>query len=230
MRGDGSACGVVGLVTRATNVSLMTDSQCRVNRWHRYGKDRLYVTKPDGRKIGWWDLIADQGHPESPHLDTALLEAVTSWRASPPDAPNQRPTHAAYLATQRSSSPATGLPAEHADESGPAPALGWDDLAATRPGAAARCQARAAKEAAPVRTFLARALGIHSEERAWRRLRSMRLRVGPPPGVRDQARRATRLIGGSPRRILTRASTDQQCGRPPRLLRKEKTARGLREG
>ena len=24
-----------------------------VNRWRRYGKDRLYVAQPDGAKIGW---------------------------------------------------------------------------------------------------------------------------------------------------------------------------------
>lgn len=45
---------------------------------------------------------------------------------------------------------------------------GWSDLAANRPGAAARKHAVALKESAPVRTLLARMLGIHTDERAWR--------------------------------------------------------------
>jgi hypothetical protein len=44
----------------------------------------------------------------------------------------------------------------------------WTDLAATRAGAAAREQALALKQAAPVKTFLARALGVKTDERAWR--------------------------------------------------------------
>jgi len=44
----------------------------------------------------------------------------------------------------------------------------WGDLAANTPGAQAREQARAAREAAPVKTVLARLLGVHTDERAWR--------------------------------------------------------------
>lgn len=44
----------------------------------------------------------------------------------------------------------------------------WTDLAAIRAGAAAREQALALKQAAPVKTFLARALGVKTDERAWR--------------------------------------------------------------
>lgn len=42
------------------------------------------------------------------------------------------------------------------------------DLADSRPGAAARARARAARDAAPAKTFFARLLGVHTEERAWR--------------------------------------------------------------
>jgi hypothetical protein len=42
------------------------------------------------------------------------------------------------------------------------------DLAANKPGQAAREQALAAKQAAPVKTALARVLGVHTDERAWR--------------------------------------------------------------
>lgn len=44
----------------------------------------------------------------------------------------------------------------------------WADLAATRAGAAAREQALALKQAAPVKTFIARVLGVKTDERAWR--------------------------------------------------------------
>ena len=44
----------------------------------------------------------------------------------------------------------------------------WIDLATNQAGAEAREQAVAAKDAAPVRTLFARALGVHTDERAWR--------------------------------------------------------------
>ena len=44
----------------------------------------------------------------------------------------------------------------------------YEDLAARRAGAEAREQAVALREAAPVRTFLARVLMVHTDERAWR--------------------------------------------------------------
>ena len=42
----------------------------------------------------------------------------------------------------------------------------WLDLATNEPGAAAREQAVAAKDAAPVRALLARVLSVHADERA----------------------------------------------------------------
>jgi len=47
-------------------------------RWRRHGKDRLYVARADGRKVGYWDLISDEGHPESPDQADLLLAAVTT--------------------------------------------------------------------------------------------------------------------------------------------------------
>ena len=52
-----------------------------VNRWRRYGKDRLYVMHADESKIGWWDLTTDEGHPESPEDLAALTAAVERWKA-----------------------------------------------------------------------------------------------------------------------------------------------------
>lgn len=48
------------------------------------------------------------------------------------------------------------------------PAQDWTDLSLNRAGAEAREQAQAARDAAPVKTVLARVLGVHTDERAWR--------------------------------------------------------------
>ena len=53
-------------------------------------------------------------------------------------------------------------------ESISAPVVHDLDLALHRPGQLVREQAMAAREAAPVRSVLARLLGVHTEERAWR--------------------------------------------------------------
>ncbi len=51
---------------------------------------------------------------------------------------------------------------------GEAPAPSWTDLSLNRPGQAAREQAVAHRQAAPVKTLLARVLRVHTDERAWR--------------------------------------------------------------
>jgi len=50
-------------------------------RWRRHGKDRLYVARADGSKVGYWDLLTDEAHPETPDLADLLAAAVTtsSW-------------------------------------------------------------------------------------------------------------------------------------------------------
>lgn len=44
----------------------------------------------------------------------------------------------------------------------------WRDLAANQPGQELREKALELRRAAPVKTFIARALGVHAQERAWR--------------------------------------------------------------
>ena len=122
-------------------------SQPTVTRWRRFGHDRVYVERPDGAKVGWWDLMTDCGHAESPELLADLEDAVRTWRSK------------------------AGGGAETGDAApGPVPTerAAWTDLAEHRPGAAVRAQAVAAREAAPVRSTLARVLRVHTQERAWR--------------------------------------------------------------
>ena len=50
-----------------------------IARWRKYGKDRLYVTLADGTKIGYWDLVTDEPHPEKPELAGILERAYVRW-------------------------------------------------------------------------------------------------------------------------------------------------------
>src|SRR5680860_22366 len=166
----------------------MSEQCVVVNRWRRYGKDRLYVTQPDETKVGWWDLTTGQGYPESSADLPALLAAVEQWnteqvadaddldtstaRSDVPD-----PTPPGVLADLPTAVPVPDFPAPADATTALVAAPGndavpvarpWIDLTTNRAGTEAREQALAAREAAPVKTFLARALGVHTDERAWR--------------------------------------------------------------
>jgi hypothetical protein len=150
-------------------------SPVEVNRWRRYGHDRLYVTRADETQVGWWDLATDEPHPATPDDLAALVDAVASWRDE--RAPvvstgstvltEQADPAVAEMVAIPEPEPAvpTAPPVPETPASAERP---WIDLATNEPGAEAREQAHAAKDAAPVRTFLARALGFHTDERAWR--------------------------------------------------------------
>ncbi|GAA2147117.1 NERD domain-containing protein [Nocardioides koreensis] len=140
-----------------------------ITRWRRYGKDRLYVGRADGTKVGWWDLQADDGHPESEEYAAELGEAVRRWRAGiESDESTDAPAGMVPVMMVQEVAPAPEpLPEAPAVE--PArPARPWLDLATNVAGEAAREQALAAKEAAPVRTLVARVMRVHTDERAWR--------------------------------------------------------------
>ena len=148
-----------------------------VTRWKRYGKDRVYVTGVEGRPVGWWDLVAMQGHPESADLAAALDGAVSAWLAVEGQTTNIAMAQGvAEPALTAQVSVVVSLPSAGAEPSvelipGPAPRASAGhpvDLSLNRAGAMAREQAHALKQAAPVRTWLARALGVRSDERAWR--------------------------------------------------------------
>jgi len=157
-----------------------------VNRWRRYGKDRLYVETPDGTKVGFWDLVADSGKAESPEQEAALLAAVADWKSSSrlakaatattPVVATDGTTEAPSLAAAAPRAPEAPSPhavdchdAVSAAPSQPVePMRPWVDLATNAAGTEARERAQAARDSAPVKTALARVLGIHTNERAWR--------------------------------------------------------------
>jgi hypothetical protein len=137
----------------------MSEPTLVVTRWKRYGKDRLYVTGPDGVKIGWWDLLTDEAHPTAPEHRDALTSAVQVWEAGKrTSTPEARTAPESETPPPPQPTPPTTAVAERP----------WVDLATNAPGAAAREQALSARDAAPVRNLLARAIGVHTDERAWR--------------------------------------------------------------
>ena len=58
-----------------------------IARWRKYGNDRLYVALADGTKVGYWDLVTDEAHPESAALGALLEGAHEAWLHSRDQAP-----------------------------------------------------------------------------------------------------------------------------------------------
>ncbi|HWL37650.1 MAG TPA: nuclease-related domain-containing protein [Frankiaceae bacterium] len=108
--------------------------------WRRYGHDRVYVQRA-GERLGYLDRTTGTLAVDGALADDVRAALVAAGWLDPPP-----PT---------------------------VPALEWaitlpGDTATYRPGASARAQAQAVRDAAPVRTALARVLRVHTDERAWR--------------------------------------------------------------
>jgi hypothetical protein len=58
-----------------------TSLDVTIARWRKYGRDRLYVARADGTKIGYWDLVTDEPHPEKPELLDLLESVYFRWSA-----------------------------------------------------------------------------------------------------------------------------------------------------
>lgn len=140
-----------------------------VVRWRKYGKDRLYVTGDDGVKFGYHDLATGQDHLEAPEWARQLREAVQAWQQAQAELPMRPPAVADNSPPVPEQRVAEPLPLQaEVEPPEPAAEVEWEDLATRRAGEMAREQAVALKQAAPVRTMLARVLGVHTDERAWR--------------------------------------------------------------
>ncbi len=152
-----------------------------INRWRRYGKDRLYVNS-DGVRLGWHDLVSGETVVEVNDRASEVHAPIDDWNqahdresqaersAGEPEAP---PREATIHTGERAPSSASELPSPTETPVQPSEEVQIDpthepDLAATRPGAMAREQAVVLREAAPVRTFFTRLVGAKTEERAWR--------------------------------------------------------------
>jgi hypothetical protein len=139
-------------------------SESLVSRWTRYGHDRLYAVTADGTKLGYWDNKTRTLHPAAADHEAALREALTAFWGR--DAEAEPPAPAAPALSPPP--PAAEEPGSVAHVPAPSPEQPWTDLALNAPGVGARDQAIALRVAAPVKTRLARLLGVHTAERAWR--------------------------------------------------------------
>jgi hypothetical protein len=130
-----------------------------LNRWKRFGHDRLYAATPGGTALGYLDMKTNELHPDQPD-DLPLLTAAVACYFNPHEAAPGRHVHSpATVETARE--PAAFYVPRHE-------VVDWNDVGSTVPGSAARERAVAERSAAPVRTMLARLFGVHTAERAWR--------------------------------------------------------------
>lgn len=142
-----------------------------VVRWRRYGKDRLYVNGPDGERYGWGDVetgtieVAEAHHRQ---LVEALLSEHPAWRHSPTPGVTRRESPVGGARPSALTSAIADSGTEPIVEPSDDVTRAWVDLALNRPGEAARTKAVELRQAAPIRTTLARFLGVHTDERAWR--------------------------------------------------------------
>src|SRR5689334_14073141 len=123
-----------------------------VQRWRRYGHDRAYV-QVEGKQVGYRDLKTARVHCDQQGHVSTIERATAHLIAAAPTAADYQPRHA-----QPDSAPASQQPQLLPDR----------DLTLNVAGAAARVQATAFRQAAPVRTFLARVVGAKTDERSWR--------------------------------------------------------------
>lgn len=135
-----------------------------------YSNDMLYVTDAAGTKVGRINLESGKVTMDLPELRSDFDEFVSRWRAENLATSETDETSAddpglstATVEDQPAIVIDTALPREVVDD-GPA----WQDLSQNRAGQAVRERAVELRAEAPVKTFVARVLGVHTDERAYR--------------------------------------------------------------
>lgn len=134
-------------------------------RWTGYGKDRLYVKTPDGTAVGHIDLLTGAVEVQVAEFDSEVRtlasqhEARTTVSVSPRLPTTTLPIKVDLFPQPEplTTPPPTSIPSP----------TGFD-LADTAAGAAARAKRREVNGQAPVWNLVARALGVKTDERAWR--------------------------------------------------------------
>ncbi len=158
--------------------------QLNTVRWKKFGKDRLYVNTSEGSRVGFHDLLTGEAVIELDEHAEAFHLAVASWMLARPS-DEARPVRAT-VDEVGASGEAVGSDDDGAEAEGevvvdpeavPIPEASisdlvappsWTDLAHNAAGASARREATRQRQAAPVRTLMSRALGLRTDERAWR--------------------------------------------------------------
>ena len=140
----------------------------KVVRWRRFGKDRLYVNGAVGIRIGWVDLMTDEVTVDVPEMEVPRRAAVSAWKQVEAAATGEPRTSGSdppwSPAKQGLESPGT------ADNTQSTVSVADNDagMASNQPGQSLKLHAVAEQEAAPMRSWLARLLRLHTQERAYR--------------------------------------------------------------
>ena len=124
-------------------------------RWTKYGKDRLYVKTPDGTAVGHIDLLTGAVEVEVAEFDSEVRALAP--REPKPAEPTLSLLPSPTVPIELNAPPPTSLPTS----------TGFD-LATNAAGAAARAKRQEVNGQAPVWNLVARALGVKTDERAWR--------------------------------------------------------------
>lgn len=132
-----------------------------VNRWKRYGHDRLYAETPGGTRLGYLDLKSNELHPAESG-DLALLAAAVADYLNEDAAAAGKHVGTGLVTAEAAAGQFGNIyTARHE-------LVDWQDLGRNAPGVAVRDRAIAERSAAPIRTVFSRMLGVHTQERAWR--------------------------------------------------------------
>jgi hypothetical protein len=136
-----------------------------VERWRRYGHDRAYV-RVAGEQVGYRDLKTGSVQCSDARYLGAVVESTEHLLCV-------APTYSARHSRNDDAPPPTIPPRQAAPRPprtpAPPPVLLPDrDLAGNEPGAETRDQAMALRDAAPVRSRIARLVGAKTDERSWR--------------------------------------------------------------
>lgn len=124
-----------------------------MRRWARHGHERLYAATPGGTDLGYLDLKTGRYHSDDQSNLPLLQKAIGDHLGGAPEA---------------GPGGSVGPAPQVVDVAQPAVAE-WNDISGVSAGSAAREQALAARAAqGRVTGFLARALNVKTEERAWR--------------------------------------------------------------
>ena len=147
--------------------------QLSVQRWQRFGHDRWYVNDEAGTSVGWMDARTGELHLDDEAMRPAVLEVLAPHMEDLDDTATPVPQPAtAAPPPPPPSGPPLAPPAPQQPSPPPdqpyAVRVTHRDLGSQVAGQAVAEQAQAAREAAPVKTLVARVLGVHTEERAWR--------------------------------------------------------------
>ena len=125
-------------------------------RWTRYGHDRVYVKTAEGEQIGHVDLKSGTYAVEIEEFAEALVQCRDRWLKPAPLPPPSSPALSPPASTPLT--PPTIIDA-------PTPPR---DLSTNAAGAAARAKRDEVNAEAPVLNFVARVLGVKTDERNWR--------------------------------------------------------------